>query len=64
MAGKPELANVGSDRGVQDPADAMAGTYEDPVNKMSMAERTQESTMPMAPDPMPFTNAKKAGGSR
>ena len=57
--GKPDLNNVGSDRGVQNPQDAMSGTYMDPVDKLPMQQRTQEAVMPQAPDPMPFTNVKK-----
>lgn len=38
--------------------DRQMGTYKDPVESIPDADRTQESSMPMAPAPSPFKNLK------
>lgn len=47
-----------------DAYDAQAGKYEEQVKKIAPEERTQESEMPKAPDPNPFTLGPMAPSGR
>ena len=62
MSGKPDASNIGQERGVQDPADAMEGTYTDAVDKMPVEEKLPMKQMPQGPDPSPYTITGGGGG--
>lgn len=65
MAGKVDLSNVGQDKAVQDPDDAVkraCGTYRDAATAMPESEKIDY--MPTAPDPQPFVGKGRVSGSR
>ena len=64
MPTKPDTASIGQDRAIQNPADAMPGTYTDAVNTMPEGERLPINAMPQAPDPDPFTVTGGGTGGR
>jgi hypothetical protein len=60
---KPDTGNIGQDKPVQDPQDAVeavGGRYEDAVLKRPVTETIDY--MPKGPDPQPFTLRGRAGG--
>ena len=60
---KPDANNIGADRAVQDPQDAIkqaGGTYKDTAEGMSEAEKID--FLPKGPDPAPFTLTGGGGG--
>lgn len=62
-----DAANIGQDKSIQDPADAIrqqTGTYSDAVERLSEADKLPINSMPKGPDPMPFQNVRKSTGGR
>lgn len=58
MAGIPDTSNIGQDRPIQDPEQALQqseGQYSDAADKLSDDQRWPSGIMPKAPDPSPFT---------
>lgn len=47
-----------------DPVADMPGVYKDDAESIPMAQRTQESSLPKAPDPSPFKLGPMASGER
>lgn len=57
MAGKPDASQIGADRTVQDPQDAMKreeGVYKDGVEAIPVQNRTLGGALPQGPDKAPF----------
>lgn len=59
------MKNIGQEKTVQNPTDALPGTYKDAVESMSEADKLPTSQLPMAPAPPAFGNlSSPAKGSR
>lgn len=63
---KPDARNIGQDRPIQDPADAVSGasgTYVDPVLGLSSEERLlNDEIAPQTTLATPYTNVRRHGG--
>jgi hypothetical protein len=56
---KPDASNIGQERAIQDPADAVkreGGVYEDAAAKLPQAQTIDH--MPKGTDPSPFANVR------
>lgn len=57
----PDLSKIGSDRAANTASEALekaAGTYADPVEKLSVEERLGLNVYPRGTDPAPYKGAK------
>ncbi len=60
-------SNIGSDKAIQDPQDAIrreTGDYHDKACDIPESEKLPMGAVPMAPEKTPFRNVTKAGGAR